>query len=257
MRLLFTICARAGSKGVKSINTREINGIPLLYYTLSVIELYQRAHPDNILDIVLNTDSELLIKQANSQNRIKNIRLIARKKEMANDTAAKVDVIRDCLVQSTLGTQNIYDAVVDLDLTSPMRRPEDVEKAVQTLKENQELDLAFSAVPARRNPYFNMVEQRGKFFQKVCDAGYTARQQAPAVYELNASIYVYSPEFLKRKIEKTILDYRGKIIEMPDYLVLDIDSEEDFELMPLIMEYYRKKDRGLERVINLAEKYPE
>ena len=78
--------------------------------------------------------------------------------------------------------------------------------------------------------------------------------QAPKAYELNASIYAYTPGFLEREIEKTILDYNCGIVQMPDYLVLDIDSEEDFRLMSMLMEYFKQKDKELERVVFLAEK---
>ena len=34
MKILCTICARAGSKEVKNKNTRKINGKPLIYHTI-------------------------------------------------------------------------------------------------------------------------------------------------------------------------------------------------------------------------------
>ena len=39
---------------------------------------------------------------------------------------------------------------------------------------------------------------------------------------------------------------------MPDYLVLDIDSEEDFRRMSMLMEYFGREDRELARVMELA-----
>ena len=53
---LCTICARKGSKGVKSKNLTKINGIPLIYYTI------KQAINSGIFDkIVVSTDS-LIIK---------------------------------------------------------------------------------------------------------------------------------------------------------------------------------------------------
>lgn len=40
---------------------------------------------------------------------------------------------------------------------------------------------------------------------------------------------------------------------MPDYLVLDIDSEEDFEMMCFLMPYFEKRDDGLRQVMELAK----
>lgn len=55
---------------------------------------------------------------------------------------------------------------------------------------------------------------------------------------MNASIYVYNPQFLNQKIDKTLLEYNCNIVEMPDYLVLDIDSEEDFQLMNMLFNWH-------------------
>lgn len=51
------------------------------------------------------------------------------------------------------------------------------------------------------------------------------------------------------QIDKTILDYNCGISIMPDFLVLDIDSEEDdFEMMQYLHDYYCEKDDGLNEV---------
>ena len=40
MNILFTICGRAGSKGIKNKNVREFLSKPLPLYTLSAIDLF-------------------------------------------------------------------------------------------------------------------------------------------------------------------------------------------------------------------------
>ena len=81
---------------------------------------------------------------------------------------------------------------------------------------------------------------------------YTSRQQAPASYELNASIYAYSPKFLSKTIDKTILDYNCGIVVMPDYLVLDIDSEEDFIRMEKLFGLFLDDDK-LQEIVEIAK----
>lgn len=253
MRILFTICGRAGSKGVKNKNLKSINGIPLVYYTLASIKLYMDAHPENQIDIVLNTDSRALSELMQNQKVITGIVEIERKAGLEGDSVAKVDVIKDSYL--ICKQSNSYDVVVDLDITSPMRRLEDIEGAINTLLSDEQTDLVFSVVPGRRNPYFNMVEEAGGYYKKVCSSGFTSRQQTPKVYELNASIYAYNPKFLDSKIDKTILDYKNRIVEMPDYLVLDIDSEEDFKLMTYLWDYFLKEDPGLDKLMNMVRKF--
>lgn len=250
MNILFTICGRGGSKGFKNKNLKKMNGIPLVYYTLAVIKLYQEVHSSDQVTVVVNTDSVELLETIRGQKTVWGIQEVERREELAGDQAAKVDVIRDTYLKS--GTKGKVDVVVDLDITSPMRRLRDVEEAIRALKGNEGCDLVFSVVPARRSPYFNMVEKRQEYYRKICPSQYATRQQAPKAYELNASIYAYDPGFLEREIEKTILDYNCGIVQMPDYLVLDIDSEEDFRLMSMLMEYFGREDRELARVMELA-----
>lgn len=248
MNILFTICGRAGSKGFKNKNLKEMRGIPLSYYSLAAIKGYMVRHPNDKVVVALNTDSDLLMEIVRKQKTIP-VHYVKRKPELAGDVVPKVDVIKDTF-EACKGM--IPDLVIDLDITSPLRRVEDIEKAIAEFNKGG-YDLVFSVVEARRSPYFNMVESKPDgFYRKICQSQYTARQQAPKSYEMNASIYVYSPGFLKSKIEKTIIDYKCGISVMPDYLVLDIDSEEDFAMMQYLHEYYCKEDDGLNQVFELA-----
>ena len=87
--------------------------------------------------------------------------------------------------------------VVDLDLTSPLRTLRDVEGTINQVIENEKCNYAYSVTDSRRNPYFNMVSRRDNgFFDRVISSSYTARQQVPACFDMNASIYAFSREFL-------------------------------------------------------------
>lgn len=247
MNILFSICGRAGSKGFKNKNLKLLNGIPLVYYTLSIIRLYMNKHVDDNVTVALNTDSHELQQLIMAQTIIPDILLVERKEELAGDVAAKVNVVQDTFFQCS--RVKTFDVIVDLDITSPMRRLCDVESAIYKLVSDKNCDLVYSVVPARRSPYFNMVEKKDKYYRKICPSHYTARQQAPASYELNASIYAYSPGFLANKIDKTILDYNCDIVVMPDYLVLDIDSEEDYEMMEMLFDFFARNDGDLQELV--------
>lgn len=247
MNILFTICGRAGSKGFKNKNLKLLKGKPLVYYTLSVIRLYQKKHIEDQVTVALNTDSEELIQIVNQQDIVKNVCIVEREADLAGDTAPKVKVIQSTYEQCK--NKHKYDVIVDLDITSPMRRLQDVENAIKKLRMDSQCDVVFSVVPSRRSPYFNMVEYKGNYYKKICQSNYTARQQAPNTYEMNASIYAYNPQFLNQKIDKTLLEYNCNIVEMPDYLVLDIDSEEDFKLMEILFDIFSSKDNCLKEII--------
>lgn len=236
MKILFTICGRAGSKGIKNKNIKPFVGKPLPYYTLSAIDLYLARHGEHDCDIVVNSDSpELLAMMQN--NGIRSVELIKRSEELGGDTVGKIDVIHNCLEIMQERKQCEYDVVVDMDITSPLRRIVDMENLVETHIRTG-ADVTTSVVAARRNPYFNQVKRVEKGFCKVCASEFTARQQAPDIYDMNASLYAYRPEYLRSG--KQVLDGYVEIIEMYDTGVLDLDHENDLELMSVIAEYLFK-----------------
>lgn len=249
MNILFTICGRAGSKGLKNKNLKEMNGVPIVYYTLAAIKGYMSRHPENIFLVAVNTDSKSLRDAIQKQSMLQ-VSFIDRKSELAGDTIPKVDVIKDTV---SACSNSCPDVAIDLDITSPMRRIEDIENIVAEYNKGI-YDLVFSVVKSRRSPYFNMVENKPDgFYRKVCASNYTARQQAPKCYEMNASIYAYNPKFLLGNIEKTILDYNCGIVLMPDYLVLDIDSEDDFQMVQRLFPYYCQSDGGINEIYRIAK----
>ncbi len=247
MNILFTICARAGSKGVKSKNTRLFCGYPLVYYTLSAYQVFAEKYGREYgrIQLAVNTDSDALIEQM-EQSGIDYIR-IPRKNDLAGDRVAKIDVIRDTLLQMEEKEAIIYETVLDLDLTSPLRTVNDIKGTLEALWQRTDADISYSVTESRRSPYFNIVcEKENGFFNTVIPSGFVARQQAPACYDMNASIYAYGREYL--------LSGRGDeecsavIWKMEDRAVLDIDSEDDYELMGLLEAHYVKQDAQLREV---------
>lgn len=235
MNILFTICARAGSKGVKGKNTRDFCGKPLLTYTVAAYDLFCQCYGsqyDNIY-LAVNTDSELLLNQMNELG-VKYIP-VRREENLAGDVVGKKDVIKDTLIKCEEQTEKVFDTVIDLDLTSPLRTVEDIKGTLDCLREDQNADIAFSVTNSRRSPYFNMVAQKEDgYYRTVVETKYTTRQQAPVCYDMNASIYAYERKYL---LSDNVFERKAVIWNMQDTGVLDIDSEEDLELMEVIAKF--------------------
>lgn len=236
MRILFTICGRAGSKGIKNKNIKSFVGKPLPYYTLSAINLYLLRHGEEQHDIVVNSDSAELLSMMSGSG-IRPVELIERIPELGGDTVGKIDVIHNCLDVMEERKGYKYDIVVDLDITSPLRRAADIESLIDTHIRTG-ADVTTSVTPARRNPYFNQLKRTEHGYCKVCESHYTARQQAPDIYDMNASLYAYRPEHLRSG--KQVLEGYVEIIEMRDTGFLDLDHEHDMEMMAVIAEYLFK-----------------
>lgn len=231
MNLLITICARGGSKGIPGKNIKELHGLPLIAYTIRTAKKIAALHPDT--DIALSTDSDEIIQVAAQHGLQSDYK---RPEKLANDTAGKIDAIRDIWEQCERNYAKKYDYVLDMDVTSPLRTVEDIEQAFSTLQSNPQALNLFSVSPANRNPYFNMVEQKedGFYAQVSTPQGNVfTRQSAPAVYDLNASFYIYTRDFF-------VGDYRGAITDrslvyvMP-HTCFDLDHSIDFDILSYLI----------------------
>lgn len=253
MNILFTLCGRAGSKGVKGKNARDFMDIPLCWYSMAGIALYikQNTTANDCIDIVLNTDSEDLIRLVESASELP-ITILRRDESLAGDRVPKVAVILDCLTRAEKTFNTNYDVVVDLDITSPLRKVEDIKNAIERKILRPEVDVVYSVAPSRRNPYFNMAKEENGFFCKAIPSNFTTRQEAPVFYDMNASIYAYSPKALKEKEQATFFNSNCDAVVMQDTGILDIDSEEDYELMQVIAKYLFENKEGFKDVYQKA-----
>lgn len=244
MRILFTICGRAGSKGIKNKNLKEFLGYPLPFYTVSVIDLFIKNNKQYDCDIVLNTDSADLIDLFRNKLMIP-IHILERASELGEDNTPKVNVIQNSYMVLKERLKKDYDIVVDLDITSPLRTLKDLEKLVEK-KLNSDADVVFSVTDSRRNPYFNMVMKTENGYERVIRSNFNARQEAPEIFDMNASMYAYSPKFLESGIG--IFEGKCDAIKMMDTAVLDIDHENDFELMEVIARYLFNKNQSISMI---------
>lgn len=248
MNILITLCGRAGSKGFRNKNLKTFLGFPLVYYSIAVInEFIKRNKNTYNISVVLNTDSKELKKIVVGQNTLQ-IDVINREKILGGDSVPKVSVIKDCLEKMQERKNIMFDIVVDLDITSPLRTVQDIENAVNKKISRSDTDVVYSVTDARRNPYFNMVKEESGYFYKAIPSNFTARQQAPVFYDMNASIYVYSVTALNNKPHNSFFNDNCDAIIMKDTGVLDIDSEEDFQLMQVIAKYLFGKDPAFEEL---------
>lgn len=229
--ILITVCGRGGSKGIRNKNLRPLCGVPLIAWTLYDAERVFERREGVRKTIVADSDSDEILAAARD---ICPAALLHKRSDvLAGDSAAKMDALR-ALLADLEREGRYFDALIDLDITSPLRTFDDVEGAF-ALFEREGCEVAFSVVPARRNPYFNMVEIDGSGRGVLSKpSSFVARQEAPQVFDMNASIYVYCPEAFRKKIRMpTSLDFC--IFQMRDYGVIDIDSEEDLDMMELLL----------------------
>ena len=255
MNILFTLCGRAGSKGVKGKNARDFLDLPLVWYSMANIALYiEKYKGEDEIKIVLNTDSEPLKELV---RRVKDVpmTIIHREENLAGDRVPKVSVILDCLLKAEKLFACNFDMVVDLDITSPLRTVEDIKNAINRKRQRNDVDVVYTVAPSRRNPYFNMVKEEDGFFCNAIPSSFTSRQEAPVFYDMNASIYAYSPDALRIKEHATFFNSNCYAVIMKDTGILDIDSEEDYELMQVVAKYLFEKYKEYGEVFKQVQEW--
>lgn len=227
MKSICTICARGGSKGVAGKNARKLLGKPLLAWTID------QARQTGLFEVIaFSSDSDLLLQTAMQSGA--DI-IVKRPEVMATDTAPKIPAIRHCLEEAIARTGISPEMFVDLDVTSPLRLPSDIAGTLELLHRSGARSVITGA-PARRSPYFNLVEERtdgSVGLSKPADPPIVRRQDAPRCFDMNASIYAWRvAPFLE---DPAVFYPDTRLFEMPEERSVDIDSELDFTLVELLL----------------------
>jgi N-acylneuraminate cytidylyltransferase len=224
--ILGHIGARKGSKGVPGKNFLPICGKPLIDWSLD-----QLLASPRIGAVVVSTDDEAIYAHALARGALD---IGLRPAHLATDAAPKWGVWQHALAAAETICGPV-SAFVDLDCTSPLRLPQDIDGALD-LFAAQAPDMVMSVCEARKNPYFNLVELRsdgGLKVSKELPGGVWSRQDAPMVYEHVGVVYVLDPQYLRRA--KTI--YEGCVIPfvIPSERCHDIDTPYDLKLVSYLL----------------------
>ena len=225
--MICTICARGGSKGVPGKNLRELAGRPLIAHSV------EHAFAADRFDVVaVSSDDEAILEAAREAGAH---HVVRRPDSLAQDDSAKSPAIVHCVRTVEERTGQSYGTMVDLDATSPLRQPHDITGALDLLGSGG-FDNVISVTPARKSPYFNLVERDRQglaVLSKSPPSAVVRRQDAPPCYDINGSVYVWTRAcFLAGA---PALGSRTGLYEMPEERSVDVDTELDWSLVELLM----------------------
>lgn len=230
MKRLCTICARGGSKGLPGKNVRPLLGKPLIQWTA------EHAAASGLFEtIAVSSDDDSILAAAMTGGATL---LVKRPAALATDTVSKLPAITHAVEAAEKAAGAPFDIIVELDATSPLRIVQDIAGAVAML-ESEGRTSVITGAPARRSPYFNLVETDDAGVASVSkqSAGIARRQDAPPAYDMNASIYVWKRDAFMRAPSVFYPD--TGIFVMPEERSHDIDSMLDFKIVEMLL-----KDRN-------------
>lgn len=222
-KTLFIIPARGGSKGIPQKNIKQLNGKPLIAYTIDAArEVVADKH------ICVSTDDDDFIKIIEDYG----LKVpFKRPAALATDYATTEDVLLHAIsYYRNLGIE--YDTIVLLQATSPLRTGKHIKEAL-ALYEKQ-LDMVVSVKETSANPYYVLFEEDEKgYLQKSKKGNFTRRQDCPRVWEYNGAIYVIN---IKSLDAMSYTNFKKiKKYEMDEFSSIDIDSPLDWKIVEMIL----------------------
>ena len=156
--------------------------------------------------------------------------------ELATDTCGTLPVLHHAIKTCEEIYKEKYDILIDLPVTAPVRTAENLDKALKLFLKKLPKTLV-SVVPANRNPYFNMLEEdsEGRVSYSKPNNNFLRRQDAPIVYDMNNSFYIYSADYLKDETsEKAVSDDTIAYV-MDKLTAIDVDDEVDFKILEALV----------------------
>lgn len=210
------IPVRGGSKGIPRKNLQEIvPGRSLLDWTLAqALEVFPAQ------DVVVSTeDDELAAIVAASD-----ARLSRRPPHLALDESTTAEVVAH-LLQQIDPDHAAYDAIMILQVTSPLRQVHDIHRALE-LGQTTSVVSVVSAYETMDSHPAKLYFLREGFAEPVKpELQYKRRQDLPPVYRRNGAIFLVRRDHF----EETGFLWGGRtaIVDMPRARSIDIDSLAD------------------------------
>jgi len=226
---LAIIPARGGSKGLPRKNIKELNGKPLIEWSIKT------GLKSKYLDeVVVSTDDQEIADIAQQHGaKIPFLRPVY----LANDTATSFDAIKHTIdfYKNTLNKE--FDYIVLLEPTSPLRTIDDIDKAIEQLLESDASSIVGICKTEDQNPAFLVNKNAQGFIQgyENKDMKVLRRQDIQDVYFFEGTIYISATKTLlntKTFYHKNTIGY-----EVPKYKSLEIDDMDDFIMVEAMMKH--------------------
>ncbi len=211
MRILAIIPARFGSKGLPGKNLRLLAGKPLIVHSIDVARACS-----SVSEVVVTSDAEEIGNVAISSGAV----FVRRPGELAQDTTPMEPVLQHCLLAREKDGP-LFDAILLLQPTSPLRTREDIGKAIE-LFSHGEVDTVLSAFPFHGYRYHVKEGIAQPQFQIRGN-----RQDRQEEFVENGAVYLARADLVR---EGKLFGDRLALSVMPVSRSVDVDTQDDLKL---------------------------
>ena len=223
-RILGIIPARGGSKRLPGKNIRDLCGKPLVAWTI------EQAKKSRYLDkIIVSTDDEEIAEISKEYGA--EVPFL-RPKELAKDDSPTIDTIIHAI--EFLGKKGeTYDIIVLLQPTSPLRKDDDIDNAIELFLEKHP-ESVISVFEINDRFYWTLNIKNG-YITPFFDKKYLQAniKDLPRLYAPNGAISISSVQ----ELIKSRSFYLNKSLPyfMPAERSIDIDTELDFKIAKILI----------------------
>ena len=225
-RILAIVPARGGSKGLPRKNIKPLAKKPLIAWTIN------EARKSKYIDrLIVSTDDKEIAEISRKYGA--EVPFL-RPRELAADNSKSIDVILHALEWLENKRVEIYDLVILLQPTSPLRISKDINNALKLLFSKKEARVIVSVCKAEQPSHWTGTLPANGCMKDFSKDGIRnmSRQELPTFYRLNGAIYLAYRDYLKE--QKSFFGNKTFAYVMPVERSVDIDNEMDFKLAEIL-----------------------
>lgn len=236
MRVLGVVIARGGSKGIPHKNVHMLCGKPLIQYTA------ESALQSNLARVILTTECEE-ISRVGKQCGLEVP--FVRPDELAQDDTPSLPVIQHA-VQHLAEQGDQFDAVLTLQPTNPLRRPSDINGAIDLLNSTgADSVISFVDVGEKHPARMKYIEEDNRVVDPPFGEQFEGqrRQDLRPLYLREGSIYLTRTDVLMKKNSFKGDDCRAWM--MPPERACNIDVPFDLVMAEWLIEYLARSEQAV------------
>lgn len=225
------IPARGGSKGVPGKNIKNLQGFPLMAYTIAV------ANKCNLLDkVIVSTDDKNIADIASSYGA--EVPFL-RPAEISTDKSSDLDFMLHAINWFKTNEGHVPSYFVHLRPTTPLRENRLIDQAIEAIKNNSNSTSLRSVHPLPEPPQ-KMFQIKNNFLQgffpeDVRPEYYNLpRQTFPTAYHPNGYVDIISTKFVQQSNNKSL--HGPNILAFITPVSVEVDSIEEFEYLEYIIQ---------------------
>ncbi len=222
--VLGVIPGRGGSKRLPNKNIRMLAGKPLIAWT---IEAAQKAK--KLTDYLVSSDADPIIDAAKNYGAPVPFK---RPAALATDTVRNIEVVAHALKFMEAENQIVYDIIILLQPTSPIRNPAHIDNAVDMLwKSDLDSVVSVKGPFKKRDPILKAI--RNNVLEDYCPVEDPTNTEPFYLY--NAALYGVKRDYFIN--HNKLISQRQIPLIMDSIYSVDVDTKADFLMAETYLNY--------------------